>query len=610
MEEQGRHERDHVHSVFANSCLAVPRCPNTRLPANGLKKHGIPVECDARICRQCGGSTLCSLRIEGISPKKADTEQSVRHTEHDDRQHDQGLEESELLLSQVSQFTDEHQRTLAMLESLYRNQQQLKEVTLSLLKDIHEQTGLLSGELLKDEEPLSRSEAVDGDYSVDSSGSWSTLSSTSEENSENEPIDFYSTGVSAVDHMWDSFSLASYVSSLEDVSHIPTKLANAAAVKVWRPRITIPKPFVMSVREENKIRRKSKSVMIAEREHAEREAKINTKLRQHFRANPIPASTFLPLYDMLNAKREQRQRHLKTLSKQMLKASEKPFSFQQRETERRKMKARNKELQEELETRELKERSIFKAKPVPKHVLDSTVDEQIKEREDYRKIRTRVRAVETLDSSHLPSRMQGKGREYTIGSLRKLQRENMQKREFLTEHHVFQPSINSRVPDHDTAYQNFQAQLQAKKQACVTTVVRPFKLKTAERNSRKRDGENGVHIHILDAGSKQSVPVIRPSQNPPVQARSALVKPSQQQYASATTRSVQFRQQATQEMLFNRAEEEEVEETRREQQQLREKHIQRTVMERSIGNDLTGWLEDKRRKNIQELKSVLNLPAL
>ena len=605
--ERGRCEHVHATSIFTNSCLATPRCPNTSFPSNGLKSSNIPVEWDAERLQwgqPASQPALCGLHIQGTSPKKPATEQRAHHAEQDNSQHQQRLKESQLLLSQVSQLSDDHQRTQAMLEALHRNQQQLKQLTMSLVKDIHLQTDMHLGESLVDEEPLSSSEATTGDGgSIANSGSLSSLSSTSHENSENAPLDFHSTGINTVDHMWDEFSLDAYASSLEDEDCDATNLNGAAAAKVWYPRITIPEPFAMSVREENKIRKKSKSAMIAERECIEREARIEAEMRQQFRASPLPATTFLPLYDMLNAKQEQRRRQLRALSKQILKLSERPFSFQQREAERRKMKARRQELLRELEMQELKERRNFKATPVPKHVLDSMVDEQMREREEYRKIRTRVRAMETLASSHLPLRMQADARKYGTNSLGKSLERSVQTRELLDEKHMFQPSVNNRVPDHDLAYQNFQAQLQAKRRECVTTVAKPFKLRTAQREQQKRNGGNGVHIHISDASPPQPASPITTGQTPPALSGSASTKPSrQQQYSAGTTRSFHLHQQATEIMLLNRAEEEEMKERKKEQQRLREKQVQRTVMERSIGNDLTGWLEDKRRKRIQELR--------
>ena len=52
----------------------------------------------------------------------------------------------------------------------------------------------------------------------------------------------------------------------------------------------------------------------------------------------------------------------------------------------------------------------FKARPVPKKVFDSTVDDKLMEEEEYRKIRIKMRAEQLLHTASLPPNMSARER--------------------------------------------------------------------------------------------------------------------------------------------------------------------------------------------------------
>eukprot|EP00731_Ephydatia_muelleri_P027693 Em0019g566a len=179
---------------------------------------------------------------------------------------------------------------------------------------------------------------------------------------------FASPGMELVERMWENFSVDSYAAELQ--------------LDRVRPTITIPQPFAMTIREP---RRKSRSMVIAEKERAEKAAQMEAEMKKQFRSTPVPASTFLPLYTLIHAKDVKRKQKFGEHTEANVRSPRyagtncrKPYSAG------------------------CTERLIFKAKPIPKAILDCDVRERMKCEEEYRKVRIKVRAQSLLANSHLP----------------------------------------------------------------------------------------------------------------------------------------------------------------------------------------------------------------
>ena len=136
-------------------------------------------------------------------------------------------------------------------------------------------------------------------------------------------------------------------------------------------------------------------------------------LAKQFKANPVPATTFLPLYEMINACNQERREQIKETSKQTLKRLEKPFSFMAREEAKRKERESQILLSKETAEKE----QCFQAGEIPEYVFDPNIMERIEEEEEYRKIRIRQRALESLAESHLPTGMRIRGQQYNLERL-------------------------------------------------------------------------------------------------------------------------------------------------------------------------------------------------
>lgn len=354
------------------------------------------------------------------------------------------------LLSEIEQLKESSYNTMESLQRLRENQEALRDATQALLEHVE----------ISEPNYDSETEII----TIDSSNSSlnSSISSTND-----------STADYIIKTMWDDFSIDQYP-------------LTSPAKRQSPPRVTIPRPFSMTLRENCKVKKKSRSLEIAEREKLEGEAIEEMELHKQFKANPVPVTTFLPLYEMINACNERRREEVKENCQRLLKESERPFSFIRREREKEKMQKYKKQQEEEQEHLTKKQRQ-FRAKPVPKKLFNPTVKDEIEELEEYRKIRIRLRALEMLASSHLPNNMSSKNSQQSVGKLRKMKRDEMDKASFLTVHHSFHPSINETVPDHRESYENFKDELLRRKQhKKPSTKIEPFDLRTDKRMTIRR----------------------------------------------------------------------------------------------------------------------------
>ncbi|NXA78824.1 F161A protein, partial [Thryothorus ludovicianus] len=272
-----------------------------------------------------------------------------------------------------------------------------------------------------------------------------------------------------IEKMWDGFSLEDYISRAKHSS--PSSAAWRKVhkkQKAWSPRITVPKPFQMTIREAQKKEQnvKSKSQIELENHLLKKQLEEEAECQKKFRANPVPAAVFLPLYHDIVQRNEERRRTVRERSKLRLLASQKPFKFIERERQRietRKMQLKDVSLSEN-------KTKAFRAKPVPKCVYSPEFNDKLKEKELYREIRIRMRAEELLRNSSEPN------------SRLALKETNKKKKHKSTEH---KPKIKSSIPDFELLHEKFQKHLLQQKKVKPLTVCEPFDLRTSYIPSRK-----------------------------------------------------------------------------------------------------------------------------
>ncbi|NWH46236.1 F161A protein, partial [Fregata magnificens] len=277
-----------------------------------------------------------------------------------------------------------------------------------------------------------------------------------------------------IEKMWDGFSVEDYISRTKHrLPSSPAFRRIRKKQKAWSPKVTVPKPFQMTIREARKKEQnvKSKSQIEMENNLLKKQLEEEAECQKKFRANPVPAAVFLPLYHEIVQRNEERRRSVKERSKLKLLASQKPFKFIEREKQKneiRKMQLRD------LSTPEKKTKP-FKAKPVPKCVYSPAVNDKLKEEELYREIRIRLRAEELLRNSSLPN------------SRLALKDTNKKKKHKCTEpkETEHKPKTKSSVPDFELLHQKFQKRLLQRKQVKHLTVCEPFDLRTPRIPSNK-----------------------------------------------------------------------------------------------------------------------------
>ena len=400
-----------------------------------------------------------------------------------------------------------------------------------------------------------------------------------------------SPAVRTVQEMWKDFSVDDY--RLED----DVKRSRSDDYE-WRPRITIPEPFRMTVREERKAhkrgKKKSKAAIELEEKRLQKEAEEEAELRKKFKAQPMPASAMVPLYEEMKERDEMRRAHMKAISKDILKSTEKPFSFMRREGEKK--KHRHEMALRKLAESQVTRSRVSKARPVPREIFDSRIDEEIREEEEYRRIRIKMRAEETLAKSSLPPSMKVKGRHYTVGNLRYQLLKDREERAFLTREHHFHPRVNQSVPNFEKLQDQFNREMAALKHENQTTTVEPFYLRTQMIPSRKQ--------HILD-DIEHDKGTLSETRWPFSLPRKQVYPPPGSTYAaspdtmlSRTTRSSQLRESATR----NTLNESQLKEMREKENGLclaaKQQLLAKAVAKKAKANDHTDQLKSSARQRL------------
>lgn len=241
----------------------------------------------------------------------------------------------------------------------------------------------------------------------------------------------------------------------------------------WKHRVTVPKPFQMTLREAERRKRGIKTRSEIELENAElrRQLEDLIECQRKFRASPVPAHVHLPLYEELQERKEERRRSTREREEQHLRIIQKPFSFLERE----RLKKEQKQLRHPQPSDQEKVKP-FKAKPVPKSVYIAASGEQMKEDQLYRSIKIKMRAQELLHSASMPPSMLAR----RLSERKKTKDGNAEE-----DKKSHRPQINKEVPDFNASYRRFQKHLEKRKEVKPTTTCEPFELKTSQISSHR-----------------------------------------------------------------------------------------------------------------------------
>ncbi|XP_035262906.1 protein FAM161A [Anguilla anguilla] len=346
----------------------------------------------------------------------------------------------------------------------------------------------------------------------------------------------------------------------------------------WRHRVTVPRPFRMTVREAERKRLGVRSRSEVELENAllRRELAELSECQRKFRASPVPAHVYLPLYEEIAARDQERRERRQLSGQRHAGTSQEPFSFLERERRRKE----EKEAQLRSLPREEEVERGFRAKPVPRRVYDSTVSERMQEDRLYRAIKMQMRAQELLHSSSLPRGMTAAA----AAAARRSSRPREPAEEERTEAD-FRPRINGEVPDLDGSYRRFREQLRSRRDVRPTTACEPFRLRTAQTAARRH---RRVPAPAVPTGPGGVARRLRLSPARPRTASSSLcssLSGSLELLPARTTDAAKKRQEAVRRVLEQRTKAKEEEEGWRRRQRQRERRLQRVVSRRARAND-------------------------
>ncbi|KAG5896171.1 hypothetical protein JTB14_016946 [Gonioctena quinquepunctata] len=232
--------------------------------------------------------------------------------------------------------------------------------------------------------------------------------------------------------------------------------------------ITIPKPFQMTVRdEENKI---VEELFVKMNKPKEEKS-------EQFKAHEIPIESQIPLFDTIMADQERRSFMTKERRKAHLQAQMKPFSFTKRDEEIQELTRELSKSSPNLYSEPPLKIKKFKAKPIPKNLFSNYIYRKMHEDEYYRALQKKIRAEEMLRASSLPPSMAKRERSES--------KMDVCPRSFrYTSREEKLPRKSKTVPNFKAYHDKFERELEELKNEFISTSPRPFKLKTSRRARR------------------------------------------------------------------------------------------------------------------------------
>ncbi|XP_048448941.1 protein FAM161A, partial [Rhincodon typus] len=425
----------------------------------------------------------------------------------------------------------------------------------------------------------------------------SSMSEMSKEDLEKGGENRMSYGRDRIQGMWDGFSVQDYISDEEPQkpksSNLPfTKMQIIKKEqKQWSPKITIPQPFQMTLREaeKKKLKIKSRSEIEAENQMLRKQLEEEAECQKKFRANPVPAHTYIPLLAEIIERNEERRRFVKMRSQEILQAMQKPFVFLEREEKKKKIR---KMQTEELNISVSKPKK-FKAKPVPRYLYDQTISDRIKEQELYRVIKMKVRAQETLRGASLPKSMLHN----TLLEKKKATCWNPD------EELKFKPKINTKVPNFENLHRKSRRQLMRKKNLKLTTVCEPFQLLTLQLPSKKEKVLNDIMADENHLKETRWPYLSCRNQWKSHDSTNSNQSGSLDLKITKVTESEKKRKQAVRKLLEEKKKKEEKEENWKREQKLRERKLKKVISTRARASDPHKSLAEVSRSKLKQYRN-------
>ncbi|XP_056136875.1 protein FAM161A [Lampris incognitus] len=596
----------HRTNVLVTSCLKTPVDPHTKVPlASYERQRALPSTAAHMDNRHYEKEMECEDSGSEFSDGDLEENNSPLMVRDHINLHEI-FSSNEEYYSKLEELKKAHLRTMAELEGMYRKKLQLK------CKDpidmTHEAGHRLPWAI---NSPSAPRRLRKYHSAMELRRGTGQLNSSDEEGAANDDVEkgLLSSPKEHIKNMWKDFKLSplnrhlscSSLQSLPGNDASGQKHPNRKGQKRQlgkdtqrhqrKHRMTIPKPFQMTLREAEKQRRGIKTRSEIELENAElrRQLEELTECQKKFRASPMPAHVHLPLYEELLERDEERRRATREGEGQHPGTIQKPFSFLEREQRKKEQK------EEQLRQLQSSQEKVkpFKAKPVPRAVYATASGEQMKEEQLYRSIKMQMRAKEMLSSSSMPPSM-----------LTRRLSERKKTNDTADGNNTFShsPKIKRHVPDFDASYRRFQMHLESRKEVRPVTACEPFQLRTSHISSHRER-------ILADIEKEQTSPRMTRwphlNSSPVCTPNSSLcssLSGSLELLPAKVTDATKKRQEAVRKVLEQRKKAAEEEESWRERQRQRERKLQKVVLKRAQANDPHLALSQTNQAKLKEFR--------
>ncbi|XP_029397094.1 protein FAM161B isoform X2 [Mus pahari] len=270
-------------------------------------------------------------------------------------------------------------------------------------------------------------------------------------------------------------SMTSFPSDIPKAQILPTSESGPPSqhrsVCSWASSITVPQPFRMTLREARKKAQwlASPASFEQERLQAQKQGQEEAECHRQFRAQPVPAHVYLPLYQEMMERREARRHAGIQKRKEQLLSSLKPFSFLEKKGQQKK-DTPQRDSAAVAQTKVPPKKAT--SRKIPKSILEPALGDKLQEAELLRKIRIQMRAMDTLRMASSPVSTTGNRAPRTAT------RTQEEKLSFLQTEFGFQPKVNPVVPDYEGLYKAFQKRAAERRETRETTRNKPFLLRT------------------------------------------------------------------------------------------------------------------------------------
>ncbi|KAG8562180.1 hypothetical protein GDO81_015611 [Engystomops pustulosus] len=257
------------------------------------------------------------------------------------------------------------------------------------------------------------------------------------------------------------------------------------------PEFTVPQPFQMMLREAEKRQNLKGNAWgdLKDEPNVDDEECL-----KKFRAQPVPAHVFLPLYNEIMEQNETRRQTGIQKRKKHLMSMQKPFHLT--------VQDRSQQVERPVSDPSDHKKVASKQRSIPKSVLDPTVSDRLREAEILRKINSHLRAKDLQESSSAPIPLSRNIRDPNSRTSLKTKEQHLG---FLQQDLTFKPRINQYAPDFETLHRNFQ-KLSLRNQATQEpTETKPFNLRTTRLSSKRRSKKDDKQETLQETPPRKSL---------------------------------------------------------------------------------------------------------